>query len=224
MALVTTYQAFLNRVEELGFMPLSEILPGYPSLGIETINEMWHTGLDTDPWQWKDQAAREKQLAYGCILGGNKGFVAGRMYSVFYAAYYPRESMPERWSEGMVKQITWRLWQLFEEKITLNTSQAHNLLKNLSQKSPSYIDAALQELQRYYYITISGNVQKISTDGHLYGWPSNTYSRVPDWVPADWLRTAKEWQPDEAKEQILDDLSSVSKITNRQVLRKVFRF
>lgn len=100
MPLLTTYPDFLQRVEALGFYPMSNILRGYPSLGAETPAQIWHTGLETDPWQWKDRAAVEKRLAYGCILGGHKGFVSRQMYPVFYAACHPAETMPERWAAG----------------------------------------------------------------------------------------------------------------------------
>src|SRR5262245_30221152 len=103
MAKLTRYQDFLDRVDELGFMALSRLLPGLPSLSEETPRSIWHTGDDdTDPWHWKDRAAEEKRLAYGCILGGHKGFVSARMYPVFYAAYHPAESMPDRWAMGQV--------------------------------------------------------------------------------------------------------------------------
>jgi len=104
MMQLTTYIDFLNRVEELGFMALSHILPGFPSLSAETPGNIWHTGLDTDPWRRKDRAAEEKQLAYGCILGGHKGFVCAHMYPVFYAAYHPPELMHERWAAGTVNK------------------------------------------------------------------------------------------------------------------------
>ena len=105
MPVLTTYQAFVERVEELGFMALSRVLPGLPSLSSETLDNQWHTGIpETDPWQWKDRAAAEKRLAYGCILGGNKGFIAPRMYAVFYAACHPGISMIERWEAGEVKR------------------------------------------------------------------------------------------------------------------------
>ncbi len=126
--MLTTYEDFLNRVETLGFMALSNILPGLPSLGDETSESLWHTGLDSDPWRWKDRAAEEKRLAYGCILGRHKGFVAQRMYPIFYAAFHPSLSMPERWARGTINQSTWQLWRLFEERSALNTSQARKAL------------------------------------------------------------------------------------------------
>ena len=51
-ALLTAYEDFLARVESLGFMTLSPLLPGLPSLSDETTESLWHTGLDTDPWCW----------------------------------------------------------------------------------------------------------------------------------------------------------------------------
>ncbi|MCA9869007.1 MAG: hypothetical protein KC487_01255, partial [Anaerolineae bacterium] len=98
--MLTTYEDFIARVEALGFMTLSPLLPRLPSLGGETAESQWHTGLETDPWRWKDRVAEEKRLAYGCILGKHKGFVARRLYPIFYAAYHPTLSMPERWARG----------------------------------------------------------------------------------------------------------------------------
>ena len=90
MPQLETYEDFLARVDELGFMALSKSVAGLPCLGAETRPEQWHTGdPQTDPWQWKDRAAEQKQVAYGCILGGQKGFVAARLYPAFYAACRP---------------------------------------------------------------------------------------------------------------------------------------
>jgi len=161
-ALLNSYDDFIDRVETLGFMALSRILPGLPSLGDETIESHWHTGLDNDPWLWKDRVAGEKRLAYGCILGGYKGFVAQRMYPIFYAAFHPEQTMPERWMRGTVNQITWKLWQLFDERRVLNTSQ---MRKIIGVKYKNAIDTAAKQLQHEYYITADGSEQKISNKG-----------------------------------------------------------
>jgi hypothetical protein len=203
---------------------MSDILPGYPSLGAETPSQRWHTGLETDPWQWKDRAAKEKQLAYGCILGGHKGFVCAKMYPVFYAAYHPSEPMPERWTAGTVNQVSWKLWQQFEEKGTINTSQARKLLNVSIKKGGSQVDTALKELQHDYYITVSGNMRKVSVDGHLYGWPSNLYTRVVDWLPESWITESNSWHRDEARESILDSVDAISKSLDRKAIARVLGF
>jgi hypothetical protein len=219
-AMLTTYENFVARVESLGFMALSHLLPGLPSLGGETPESLWHTGLDTDPWRWKDRVAEEKRLAYGCILGGIKGFVTQRMYPVFHAAFHPTLSMPERWANGTVNQITWSLWQLFEERGTLNISQVRQSLGVSRKQGASVVDTAIQQLQHEYYITVDGNERKVSARGEFYGWPINRYRRVEDWAPAGWLDSARDWSVEEARELILDDGMAMSNGVNRQDLAK----
>lgn len=219
-ALLTTYDAFLARVEALGFMLLSPLIPGLPSLGGETPESLWHTGLDTDPWRWKDRAAAEKRLAYGCILGGHKGFVARRLYPVFYAAFQPALSMPERWEDGLISERIWRLWQLFEEAGTLTISQVRQAMSAGRKDGAAAVDTALQQLQREYYITIDGSERKISADGTPYGWHMNRYSRVTDWAPAGWLDGAEDMAATDAQALILDAGIAMSQGVDRRKLAK----
>jgi len=213
--MLTTYEAFVARVESLGFMALSEILPGLPSLGGETPASAWHTGLDTDPWRWKDRVAEEKRLAYGCILGKHKGFVSARMYPVFYAAFHPVYSISERQASGTLSQKTGQLWKLFEEKGMLNVSQIRQSLG-----SGSGVDSAVQQLQQEYYITVDGNDRKLSAKGEVYGWPVIRYRRVIDWAPAGWLDNTKAWSVEAARESILDEGVAMSDGVKRQALAK----
>lgn len=221
--MLMTYENFLERVETLGFMSLSPLLPGLPSVGGETPENLWHTGLDTDPWRWKDRAAEEKRLAYGCILGGHKGFVSQRMYSVFYAAFHPSFSMPERWEAGNIKQRVWQVWQLFEERDTLNISQIRQNLGVSRKQGASAVDNAVQQLQKEYYVTMDGNDRKISAKGQFYGWPINRYRRVLDWVPAGWLDNTSDWPVEQAREFILKEgLANAVGVTPRNLAKKLF--
>ena len=219
-AMLITYEDFVARVESLGFMALSPILPGFPSLGSETPVSLWHTGLDTDPWRWKDRVAEEKHLTYGCILGGHKGFITQRMYPIFYTAFHPVPSMPERWANGLINERTWQLWQLFEKEGTLNISQVRQILSVSRKQGASVIDVSIQQLQHEYYITVDGNDRKVSSKGAFYGWPVIRYSRVMDWAPTGWLDSAKDWPVVEARELILNDGITMSDGVNRQDLAK----
>lgn len=218
--MLMNYEDFLDRVETLGFLSLTPLLPGLPSLGGETPENLWHTGLDTDPWVWKDRAAEEKRLAYGCILGGHKGFISKRMYAIFYAAYHPLLSMPERWAGGTINQRTWQVWQLFEESEVLNISQVRQTLGVSRKQGANAVDNAIQQLQKEFSITVDGNDRKISAKGKLYGWPVNRYRRVPEWAPAGWLDSINDWSPEKAREKILDGGLAMSKGITRQDLEK----
>lgn len=222
MKLLRKYEDFLDRVDELGFMSLSNLLPGLPSLSDETSKENWHTGdLETDPWRWKDRAAEEKRMAFGCILGRHKGFVSARMYSLFYLAFHPQEDMEKKRASGQVSQTAWQLWQLFEEKTLLNTSDIRQEMGVTLKKGGSKVDKAITELQQYYYITVAGSRQKTDKYGQPYGWPANVYDKVENWVPEEWLKLNLGLSVEEARERILDKGIAIGKNINRTELVKM---
>lgn len=221
MTQLLRYKDFIDRVDELGFMALSNILPGFPSLSNETPKENWHTGEpDTDPWCWKDKAAEEKQMAFGCILGGHKGFVSASMYSVFYTAFHPKEHMEERRAFGQVNQTVWELWQLFEEKTLLATCDIRQEMGVTLKKGGSKVDRAIQELQQYYYITVAGSRRKTDKYGQPYGWPANVYDKVEKWAPPEWMKPEYGFSPEEARQRILDIGMAISYNVNPKELAK----
>ncbi len=216
------YEEFLGRVDELGFMAFSNILEGLPSLSSETPEQIWHTGdPETDPWRWKDRAAEEKRMAFGCILGGNKGFVSSRMYPLFHAACHPRQSMEERRYDGLVSQTVWELWKLFEDRKVLDTGEIRRLMGVNKKKGAGRVDTAISELQQYYYITVAGSRQKTDKSGMPYGWHVNVYNKVEDWVPESWLVGCHSIKSEDAVEEILDAGTAAFNGIDRARLAKV---
>jgi len=196
---ISNYNEFIDRVNELGFMTLSDVLPGLPSLSGETKKSNWHTGdYESDPWCWKDRVAKEKKLAYGCILGGHKGFVSPKMYLFFYYAYHPTETIKELWTAGKLCRTTWDLWNLFEERSLLSTSDIRHLMG----------------------ITIKNGGSNISKDGEPYGWPACVYDKVVDWIPTNWFDDKEKFKPEEAREKILEKGMVIGNNFSRKQLAK----
>lgn len=203
MALLRTYEDFLSRVDSLGFLFLSDVLPGFPSVTGETAGGQWHTGEpDTDPWQWKDRIAVEKRAAFGCVLGGHKGFIAPRLYGAFLRTCQPDGALEERRAEGLVKPAVWELWQLFEATPVLGTNDLNRLWKQSGQR-PAGLDGAIRELQREFWITVAGNRRKLDRFGQPTGWAHLLYERVDTWAPAQWLAPAETRSTAEACREIL---------------------
>ncbi len=222
MSRLLKYEDFLDRVDELGFMTHSNVLPGFPSLSEETPKKSWHTGdPDIDPWCWKDKAAEEKRLAFGCILGGHKGFVSSRMYSLFYAAFRPKEHMEERRASGLVNQTVWQLWQLFEKRTMLNTGDIRREMGVTLKKGGSKVDREVQELQQHYYITVAGNRRKTDKFGKPYGWTANVYDKVENWAPPAWMKHDPGLSSEEAREEIIDSGVAISENVSRKELSKM---
>ncbi len=225
MAWLTSYPEFLTRVDELGFMSLSPLLPGLPSLSEETPGNIWHTGdLDKDPWRWKDRAAEEKKAAYGCILGGHKGFVSARLYPWFFAANRPAGTLADRWAAGQVKQTTWQLFQLFEKKAPLDTRDVRREMGVSAKNGASRVDAALVELQSQFYVAITGSRKKTARDGQTYGWAASIFDRVENWAPVSWLPGVGAFAPIVACETILDLGMNMSQSMNRDALARILGF
>lgn len=218
---VKYYKDFLELVEKIGFLPFSPILDGLPPFPEYTIQHNWFTDdPDTDPWLWKYRASQEKKLAFGNILGGQKGFVSSRMYPVFYTAFHPQASLEERWAEGLLGATTRKLWQLFENYGKLSTSDMRRALGVTLKKGGSRLDTSIKELQRDFYITIDGASLKTDKQGKQYGWYENVYSRVLDWLPAEWQVTESGLRREEAKREILYTALVINDKLDRKKLAK----
>lgn len=225
MTKLTKYEDFIERVNELGFMAFSNALPGFPSLTEETPGSIWHTGIsDTDPWQWKDRAAGEKKLAFGCILGGSKGFISPRMYSLFYTACHPEEHMEELQTFGLISHEVWQLWQLFESRSLLSTGEIRQELGVTKKKGAGKADKAVAELERMFYITVAGNRRKTDKFGQPYGWAANVYDKVENWAPKEWFELNSAKSREEAQKVILEHGLSISKNVSREQLVGLLRF
>jgi len=204
MRILCTYEDFIERVNKCGFMTLSDVLTGLPSLAAETEENMWHTGdKETDPWCWKSRCAEDKKLAFGCIVGGHKGFVSPEMYHIFYAAYHLEETMETRWESGEISQAVWSLWKLFNEKGVLSTKDLRDEMGVTKKKGGSTVDTAVKQLQKEYYITVAGTKRKINKLGEPYGWPANTYELVTDWLPKEWIYRPSLIEKKEAGDEII---------------------
>jgi hypothetical protein len=191
-------------------------------LQAETAESQWHTGdPETDPWQWKDRAAMEKKLAFGCILGGYKGFISKELYPLFYAACHPAGDAEELYDSGELSHAAWQLYQLLEHDTVLSTADIRKALHVTKKSGASRVDTAVEELQRKFYITVCGNRRKVALNGQEYGWPANTYTRVEDWIPEDWLHCAENIDPEGARSRILDIGCSIGSGIDRQALSKL---
>ena len=224
MQMLNRYSDFIARVVELGFMPLSDILPGLPSVSHETHESQWHTGdPDTDPWQWKDRAASEKQLAFGCVLRGFKGFIAPRMYPCFLRAFQLSTDLEELWTTGMLRPAVWEVWQYFEADGVLSTSEIHTAWKASGKKGTASADGALRELQMLFLVTTAGNRQKQDRFGQPYGWPSLLYEKTDNWVPESWLAGMESISPIDAKEEILSAGMAMAPTADKGAIDRLFR-
>jgi len=204
MIRISNYGDFVERLEELGFMSLFPAIPGLPSLQDETPPSIWFQDDETsDPWSWKSRVVEEKRHAYGCLLGGVKGFVASRLYGSFHAAFHAA-SVEDRWRDGVLSPLAWKAWSQFEGRVGIGTRE---LCARCGVKS-GRLDAVLADLQRTYDLTVAGREYRLDRTGRPYGWPSNRYETVDAWVPESWWAMSDVRDRRDACESILDAASA----------------
>lgn len=222
--MLRTYADFIAYVEQHGVVAFyGQFVDGFPSLQTLAAESQWHTGdPETDPWQWKDRAAEERRLAFGCLLGGFKGFVAPALYPLFFAASRPAQSLAERYEAGLIPRPLWQAWQLFTPGAQLSSAAIRDRLLGKSREGVSKVDSAITQLQREYWITVCGNQRKIAANGQPYGWPANAYALTDEFL-ADWLPRRPLPQAEAQAAVLAHCLKEFSAVDEKKLAKALFK-
>lgn len=100
---ITTYGELLSLLDDMGFIAFGG-RTGIPNLADVTCADAWHTGRDTDPWEWKRMLSERRDGIYTRVEGGQALFISHAWHPVFIAAYTPALPLEERWEMGQVSR------------------------------------------------------------------------------------------------------------------------
>ena len=212
---VRTYEEFLGALNELGFLLFGGNSTGMLKLSDITEPGAWFQGGADDPWGWRNRLCEEKDGVYARVLGGQTFLISWKWYPRFLAAYREIDTLEERYEAGEIGGAVWRMYELFEEKQTL---AKHELTKRFTKAE---VTKGLEALQREMYITISGEVQKLSVDFRPIGWQSMEYTRVEDWAGAA-LRESEELDGKKARKEIRIRAGEISPGAGKEALNRLF--
>ena len=215
---LNTYQDFINLLDSSGFLTLSANKAGVPDVSSMTAPEQWHTGLDTDPWQWKTRVVEEKQAAYAKIFGGMPSFVTREWYPLLLAARRGCGSFEEAWENGLVSAEAKRIYDLFGERHVLAVHEI-KAMAGLKGAAGKY-EHAMRALQEGMWITVSGMTRMATADGRPHSWPVTEYSLVEDWVWPGVMEQALAADRAEAAEQLIAQSLRPNPHANRAALAR----
>lgn len=213
--IVRTYGEFLEALDELGFLLFGGGSTGMLKLSDITEPQAWFGGGENDPWGWRNRICEQRDGVYARVLGGQTFLISWKWYPRFLAAYRRCEEIQERYEAGEVGGAVWRMYQLFEEEHSL---AKHELTKRFSKAE---VTKGLNFLQREMYITISGEVQKLSVDFRPVGWPSMEFTRVEDWAP-EALAESEEMDAAEMRREIRRRAGEISPGADKEALDRLF--
>jgi hypothetical protein len=217
---ITEYNEFTSIVEDLGFMTLSNNCIDYVNLSDLTMEEQWHTGMPTDPWQWRVNIEKDHKAAYAKVFDKKPGFISLEWYPIFLAARRKGRSFSEIYSEGLISNFSKQIYDLFKYHDTLAAHEIKSL-SGVTKDLNSKYENAMSELQMWMFITVSGTKQKISAKGEPYGWPSTAYSTVETWAGEQLMEEAYSINPENAMDEIM---MRVKDIIPHAEMRKIRRF
>ena len=181
---ITTYGELLSLLDDMGFIAFGG-RTGIPNLADVTRADAWHTGQDTDPWEWKRMLSERRDGIYTRVEGGQALFISHAWHPVFIAAYTPALPLEERWEMGQVSQAVWEMHHLF---LRQDTWAKHDLRASAPEKG---FHGALERLMAEMEIVMSGESQRLSVDLRPVGWPSIEYMRTDVYAPEAVARAAQ---------------------------------
>ena len=223
--MIKTCEDFVKRVNETGVMAFyGAFIEYFPKLDSEMDPLSWsEDDLKNNPWYWKDRVCECKELAYGNLLGGNKGFLSKDIYNLFYSAYRPKDSLLVLYNDGKISELCRTIYEIIVLEGCISSTAIKAELPPSAKTNPGRVSAALAFLQSAYFISTAGNEQKISKEGVPYGWPGLTYAPSEQWAEG-FCDISRVIPREAAIERILAHCSALdSRIDIRRLSAKLFR-
>jgi hypothetical protein len=196
-----TFEQASAYVQEIGILPLSSFIPDYPSMESVTSHSQWHTGLDSDPWLWRDLFASEGLAAYGRFFGKKPLLIAADWFPLVKNIMDDPYTVEERYHDGLAAKATVDLYQAVTAQEGIDVKRLRSETGLHAKESKNEFDRALVELQSKADIVIAGISDRFGTNGVKSGWNSSCYMTAEHWMDLHGLQKNEMPSP-EAKAQL----------------------
>ncbi|MGV3466852.1 MAG: AlkZ-related protein [Heyndrickxia sp.] len=218
---IITYKEAVEVVNEVGILPLSSLIPDFPSLDTITLKENWHTGTELDPWLWRAQFPVDGVAAYGKFMKKKAVLISLEMLPLAKAVLGSERTIKQRYEDGLISGEALELFSIIREEEGIDTRvlRAKSGMKEKEKKKP--FDQALQELQSSMDIVISGTKEKQNELGEKNGWSSTSYETIHNWA-RNHNTVIAGIDMDEAKERLKKHLSNKCSSESMKAFAKIF--
>lgn len=196
----------IDLVKKIGFLPLfhNEIL-GF-SVEERTLATDWWTGKpESDPWTWREIAAKDESIAYGKFFNKKAGFIAKEWFPYF--ANYRRDGydFDARWEDGIASYRQKRIMDVFQDK----KEMASHVLKEVAGFGKGGLknySGIVTELQMQTYLIVNDFRRKVSKKGLEYGMAISIFVMPEEQWGYDFIASAYQEEPEQSRERITKQL------------------
>jgi len=203
-------------VNEIGFLPLFNV--GVPGFSVEEMTPgQWWTGLNDDPWHWREEAANEGEIIYGKMFSNRAGFVSRAWFPKF--ANYRRDGydFDSRWEEGLE---TPRNQNIMEYVQLHPMSMTSDIKKNVGKTG---FEGALTDLQMKTYLVIRGFDRKRNRYQEPYGWSIGVMDTPENAFGSEYTISAYNENPEKSFQDILAHIETVCPGIDKDALERIIR-
>ncbi|NOU91081.1 hypothetical protein GC102_35940 [Paenibacillus sp. LMG 31460] len=216
------YEDVTKILKEVGILPLSSFIPDHPSLESITVHEQWHTGLETDPWLWRDRLPGDGIAAYGRFFAKKPLLISAELFPLIKNLLDEPYSVEERYADGELPKSAVELFQAVEENEGIDVRELRSKIGMKAKESKNEFDRALIELQSKTDIVIAGISERLNANGTKNGWNSTCYMTAKHWMELHGIK-ANTLPTPEAKSQLRELLQERFSAAASVYLGKVFK-
>lgn len=177
MQTILTVQDLQREIERVGFLPYAGQFP--ISLKRFCPNE-WFTGKEDDPWGWRVEIARCRNIAYGKFFKNLSGFVSSEYLPAFIALRRDGYSAQELYEDGLLSRNAMAIMRAFDAVPQWQTDQLKREVGLTGKKLNGAYESAMVELQSRMLVCICDVTRKRNRMGEYYGWPISICTTVED--------------------------------------------
>ena len=181
----------------------------------------WHTGdPETDPWEWRMRVLNERNdIAYSKVFFRKAGYIAEEWYPCFLAARRDGQSFKEAYADGLYSGYARRIFDALLENGPLPLHEI-KLRGGFGREDKSRFDKALTDLQTGLFITMCGQVQKLSCAGEEYGWASTMFCTAEEFWQPEVFKKAAAISPEEAEKAITERIYQLNPSADAKKIKK----
>jgi hypothetical protein len=218
---IRTYDEAIKVIKEVGFLPLSPLLPDYPSLNSITNEESWHTDTEFDPWIWRTRFSVDGVAAYGKFIKKKSVLISRELLPYVKIVLGSDLSIEERYFAGNLSKGANEIYQIIKEEEGIDTRLVRTKagLKHKDQKKD--FENALAELQGSMDIVISDIQLKTDEFGEKNGWSSTAFETYDNWAVRKNIE-AINMDREQAKQYLIHHFTSFCSKETLKKLEKIF--
>ena len=217
---ISCYEAFLNQLRHAGFSMAGDNSEGIFALASFFDSGIrWHTGdPDTDPWAFRMRVLKEERgIGYGKVFFQKGGYITKEWAPYFLAVKRQHQSFEQVYQAGQMSYMEHTILRFIEKQ---GEAALHEIKAAVGEKG---LEAALARLQTGMFLTISGEVRKLSKENMPYGWPATTFRLAEDFWGPEVTTKAEALSPAAARERIAQRVYELNPLVQPKALERFLR-